>query len=174
MFPNVGPRISQLVPEAKIVYLVRNPLERAEAGYLQLIDETPKGAEKASINGVVKQIRHLVGSSMYFSHWTYYKKYFPPERMLVSFSEDFRAKPGEEFGRILKFIGVPKERAMEVEERRIVRELKAEAEGESEQRNRHPISWEAKVKEAVLETLNVDAEKLLQACGKPKDFWKMA
>src|SRR5277367_2845210 len=63
--PSVVERIRAQVPEARIIYMVRHPLQRMESAYVEHL-ATPGGLVFASINDAVKRLPMIVDSSRYW------------------------------------------------------------------------------------------------------------
>ena len=128
VFHPLGPeRVASLVPEARLVALVRNPIDRALSHYHHevalgresLSFEEALAAEETRMSGELERMR----DPRYFSHawWNYtyaarglyteqlerWLERFPRERLLVVPSEDLLDRPRETYARVLDFLGVP-------------------------------------------------------------------
>ncbi len=87
MFPyrsSVAERIHEVIPDARLIYLVRDPVERAIASYVEFVSQ---GYEQRSIDEALTDTAdpanpHICGSR-YASQLERYLSYFPPERILV-------------------------------------------------------------------------------------------
>jgi Sulfotransferase domain len=129
MFHPLAPaRIARHLPEAKLIVLLRNPVDRA---YSHHQHEVARGFEHLSFEDAVEsESERLAGETdrmleepLYYSfnhqHYSYLARgryaeqlevllgLFPRERVLVLRSEDFFANPPREFGRILDFLDLP-------------------------------------------------------------------
>ncbi|MGH2994751.1 MAG: sulfotransferase family protein [Gaiellaceae bacterium] len=120
-------RISERVPEAKLVAILRNPVERAysdflmyvrdgleHAGFGQALDEQVERRRAGSATG------YYVETGFYGHQLRPYFDAFPRDRIHVILFEDFAADPKGELGRLFAFLGVdpalarPSERAVNV------------------------------------------------------------
>jgi hypothetical protein len=129
VFHPLGPeRVRGLVPEAKLIALVRNPVDRAFSHYQhevalgreELSFEDALAAEDERLRGEEERMR---SDPAYFSHawWNYtyrargryaaqlerWLKVFPQEQLLVLPSEDLGGDPDGTYARVLEFLGAP-------------------------------------------------------------------
>lgn len=94
-------RIKNDIPDVKLIYLTRHPVERflSECNHLQL-----------NPNEIIESkdfINHKIFKySLYYSVYAEFSKYFAEEQLLVIKSEDLRAHQSETLKRIFKFLGV--------------------------------------------------------------------
>lgn len=88
--PGVPARIADLLPNARFLYLVRNPVDRAVSHYLHIWYDrrTSEPFEKA-----VESIPRLIDYGRYYWQIEQYLPYFSPERWLVLVFEDFIGDP---------------------------------------------------------------------------------
>jgi Sulfotransferase domain len=125
--PLAPERVARLVPDVRLIALVRNPVDRALSHYNHelalgresLPFEQALEQEDARMEGELERMR----DPRYFSHawwnFTYLSRgryaeqlerwlaHFPRERLLVFPSEDLLERPGETYGKVLEFIGAP-------------------------------------------------------------------
>jgi hypothetical protein len=132
LFHPLGPqRVRELIPDAKLVALVRNPVDRAFSHYQHevalgrepLTFEDALAAEDERLRG---EEQRMVAEPRYFSHpwWNYtyrargryaeqlerWLDVFPREQLLVVPSEDLGSDPDGTYGRVLEFLGAPPHR----------------------------------------------------------------
>jgi hypothetical protein len=129
--PLAPERVRGLVPEAKLIVLVRNPVDRAFSHYQHevalgrepLSFEDALDAEEERLRG---EEERMLADPRYFSHawWNYtyrargryaeqlerWLEGFPPEQLLIVSSEDLGSDPGGTYGRVLEFVGAPPHR----------------------------------------------------------------
>ena len=120
-------RAAALVPDARLIALVRNPVERALSHYHHEVAfgreplpfEQALEQEDARMKGELERLR----DPRYFSHawwnFTYLSRgryaeqlerwlgFFPRERLLVLPSEELLERPRETYARVLDFLGAP-------------------------------------------------------------------
>lgn len=121
--PLVPQRIAQLMPEVKLIALLRNPTERALSHYFH---QVRAGREQLSIHEALQKEEERLGAAISemdyknsaFIYYSYkarglykeqlerYFRYFPMGQMLVMSSEAFFAEPASCLRRIYEFVGV--------------------------------------------------------------------
>ena len=89
----VPDRIATLVPDIRILYLVRRPLHRMRSEYLHRL-----------LNG--KENRSLLDASRYALQIDRYLEHFPPEQLLVLTAEQLRHARGVSLDRVQEFLGL--------------------------------------------------------------------
>lgn len=99
----VPERMARLIPEARLIYLVRHPVERIRSHYEHLLR---LGSESRSLAVAVREDPKFVNYSRYAFQIDQYLKYFPREQFLVLTSEDLRNKRVATLNRIFGFLGV--------------------------------------------------------------------
>jgi hypothetical protein len=125
--PLAPQRVAALLPGVRLVALVRNPIDRALSHYHHEVAlgreplpfEQALAQEDERMEGELERMR----DPRYFSHawWNFtylsrgryaeqlerWLEVVPHERLLVIPSEDLLARPGETYGQVLEFLGVP-------------------------------------------------------------------
>jgi hypothetical protein len=118
--PDVPERAREVVPHAKFIVLLRNPIDRAYSGYQMKVR---RGIETLSFEDAVdKERERLSGSddpiSLPWRHYSYLKRglyvdqlkrwmsVFPRERFLILKSEDFYEDPGRVLNQTLEYLGL--------------------------------------------------------------------
>lgn len=125
--PRVPARVHGLLPEMKLVVLLRNPVERAVSHYLHnrslghedLPFDEALDREKERTAGEVERMLEdpsyrgrgffrysYVGRGMYAEQLQRWLELFPLERLLLVDSREFFARPERVFPHILAFLGV--------------------------------------------------------------------
>lgn len=126
--PLAPARAAAVVPEARLIVLVRDPVERAYSHYRHevalgresLAFEDALDREEERLDG---ELERMGADPRYFSHAWWKHTYlargryaeqlerwlarFPSERLLVVSNDELAARPGETYGRVLAFLGVP-------------------------------------------------------------------
>jgi len=125
--PLAPERVAALVPNVRLIALVRNPIDRALSHYHHevalgrepLSFEDALAAEDSRMHG---ELERMLDPS-YFSHawWNYtyvsrglyaeqverWVEHFTRERLLIVPSDDLGGRPGETYARVLEFLGAP-------------------------------------------------------------------
>jgi hypothetical protein len=102
----VPERMYSLVPRAKLIYLVRHPIERMISQYQQHVWhgwESERSIERALLNNVF-----YTDISRYATQLEQYLQFFPRDQLLVITSEDLRRERETVMRRIFEFIHVDK------------------------------------------------------------------
>ncbi|MEZ5342598.1 MAG: sulfotransferase domain-containing protein [Acidimicrobiales bacterium] len=123
--PHAAVRARRLLPDVKVIALVRNPMERA---YSHWVERTRNGVETLSFAEAVKaesdrlagEEQHMLDDPSYVSfahqHYSYvdqgryarglrrWLEAYPPEQVLILRSEDLYADPDKTYGQVLDFL----------------------------------------------------------------------
>ena len=127
IYPATARRLSSIIPNAKLIALLRNPTDRAYAHYqLNLRTKIEHHSFEQAIKREAKRLegereklfgdepypsRRLrrysyVSRGIYVDNLRAYEQYFPREQMLVIKSEDLFEKTQETYDEILHFLGL--------------------------------------------------------------------
>lgn len=201
-FPQAAQRIARELPDAKLVYMVREPLSRIESLWLQLRSHGGEAVHFDFNRALVENRAHLVDSTNYWRQLQPYRDHFPADRIQVLFFEDYRADPSACARRCLAFLGVDPD----VEFERSVAHQNpsqgklgppawlsrlrsapgfAHAKRLLPAAGRHALKrrvlfqrmarpvWDPAVRAGVLDELGDDCRRLLAECGRPASFWDL-
>lgn len=127
--PAAAARAARLVPDAKIVVLLRNPVERAYSHFKRLRREGKEplqafeDALAAEPERLAGEEERILGDDRYYSpaheHFSYatqgvyadslgrWLEHFPRERVHVEASERFLREPQRAYDEVLAFLGLP-------------------------------------------------------------------
>jgi hypothetical protein len=104
-FPEVSGRIHQLLPDARLIYLVRDPIRRLLSQYVHEVDDNQEFRSFEAL--LAAPDRDLVlNTGRYHYQLQAYLRYFAPESIHVACFEDLVAQPVETMQTILRFLGV--------------------------------------------------------------------
>jgi hypothetical protein len=125
--PLAPQRVAGLMPSAKLIAVLRNPVDRAFSHYQH---EVALGREQLSFEDALDredermrgEVERMLEDASYFSHawWNYtyvargryaeqlerWFAAFPPEQLLVLLSEELLEQPAETYARVLDFLRV--------------------------------------------------------------------
>lgn len=98
-------RMHQTIPGARLIYMVRNPVERIISHYVQ---RSAIGLEQRSIEEAISGFEtcDLVQRSRYFFQLSEYLRYFPTSQTHVATLESLHENPERVMGEIFRFLGV--------------------------------------------------------------------
>ena len=100
----VPARMHSVLPDAKLVYVVRDPIERLISHY---VDAYSFGRVHRPLNDALDddEGRHYVACSKYFFQIEQYLPFYDPGRILVVQTEALAARRAETLSRIFSFLG---------------------------------------------------------------------
>ena len=104
-FSGVPQRIAGALPDTKLIYLVRDPIERIRSMYVHLV-HTGEEIRKFPQAMADLQNNHYVELSLYNFQLTQYLPFFSLEKVLVIASEDLRDRRRQTLIRVFQFLGV--------------------------------------------------------------------
>jgi hypothetical protein len=102
-YEGVPERIAATLPDVRLIYVVRDPVERIRSHYQH---RSLVGAEREPLEAAVLRDPRYVDCSRYAFQIEQYLKVFPRERLLTVSSEELRSRRGETIRRIYGFLGV--------------------------------------------------------------------
>jgi hypothetical protein len=101
--PEARQRIAETIPQAKIVCIFRNPVERAVSLYrLKLA----YGMYRWTFAEALYKDPELINSGLYWTHLSGWRESFPDEQLLVMIYDDLATDAQAFFNRITDFIGI--------------------------------------------------------------------
>lgn len=103
LWPEVPYRIAQDLPHAKLIYIVRHPLDRIESMWCQHLSN---GDYIPEFNQAVREWRPLLEGSLYWQQLNQFRQHFPDSQILMVFLEDLIADPHQTVKCCFKFLGV--------------------------------------------------------------------
>jgi hypothetical protein len=103
LFAGVPERIAKLLPEVRLIYLVRHPIERIRSHYLHRVLQ---GKERAPLEGAVLTNPSYLATSRYAMQIEQYLEWFARERLLVITTEQLRDERVATVRRVQAFLGV--------------------------------------------------------------------
>lgn len=132
-YRGVPERMAAVVPDVKLVYVVRDPIERIRSHYRHRV---AAGAETAAPDTAVFENPIYLDYSRYAMQVEQYLDHFPPEQMLVVTSEALRSDRAPTMARVYRFLGVDPEFVTPV--------LATEFYRTDQRRSYPPILWSAR------------------------------
>jgi hypothetical protein len=105
--PGVPERMAALVPRARLVYLVRDPVQRALASY---VEERYHGLEPRTVDEAFSDLEDpynpYVAASRYAEQLELFLAHYPREQVIVESLDDLSIDPVATGARVFDFLGV--------------------------------------------------------------------
>ncbi len=105
-FPGVPRRMAAILPDARLIYLVRDPIQRIVSQYVHLL---AMGTEERSLDAVLADVSHAnryVTRSLYHWQLQQYLPFYPLEQILIVPAEDLLHHRHETLQRVFAFLSV--------------------------------------------------------------------
>ena len=105
--PNTIERIYHWLPQVKLIYIMRHPVDRAYSFYIHRFKGSlhkPELAVSSTFEETIKQQTEFIESSYYLEQIEQYLQFFPKESFLFLLMEDLIERPAETLDKILTFI----------------------------------------------------------------------
>jgi hypothetical protein len=133
-YPRAARRVAETIPQAKLIALLRNPVDRAYSDYqhkfrqgyetlgfdeaLSLEEDRLRGEkEKILADESYRSINYrrysYLSRGIYVDQLMEWHTYFDPEQLLILKSEEFFSRPSETVELVVRFLGLP-ERDVEI------------------------------------------------------------
>ena len=103
IYGGVPERIHGLLPDVRMVYVIRSPLKRIESHYRHRI---VTGFEWRGAEDAIREDPSYVAISRYGSQLEQYLRFFPLEQILILSLERLIAEPDAMLGRLCRFLGI--------------------------------------------------------------------
>jgi len=108
--PPAPERMAEIIPHARLIALLRNPVDRAYSDYQQVIRkgrETRTFEEAMDYDDLDDAPRKFLSKGIYVDQLLRWAEFFPKEQLLVLKSEDFFEDPVESLKPVLSFLDLP-------------------------------------------------------------------
>ncbi len=107
-YSKAAQRLKNDLPNAKLIYIVRHPLDKIESSFLHNFRNTTVGYSQMPkvFSKAVTEYKSLIQSCLYYNIISEYRKYFTDEQIKILFFEDFIAAPHAVLSDICRFLNV--------------------------------------------------------------------
>jgi hypothetical protein len=104
--PGVPERMAELIPDARLIYLVRDPIERTVSHYIHARD---RRRERRALRDALSSLEDnpYVDPSRYAMQLERYLACFPPSQILVLSSTQLRDDPPATLNKVCDFLAIP-------------------------------------------------------------------
>ena len=159
------------LPELKLIYIVRHPLDRIVSQWRHLRGRNPNTSNFNDLMSNQHTRRLVVGCSMYYQRLSKFRKFYPDTQIHCMTFEDLLTSPKQTLESTLRFLGATPDVTMMLDQNgRLPRENEAGAKGRGHVEK--PL-WNPELKAQVLQRIRPDAEKMLAHMGKSKSYWNL-
>lgn len=107
----VPERIYKASPNAKLIYIVRNPVKRVYSGYWH---QVTAGYEQRPLIQAIEESSYYKRFSKYAEQLHHYLAYFPKDNVLVVEFEELIKDPSKVVNQCLSFMGLPEKENVEL------------------------------------------------------------
>jgi Sulfotransferase domain len=104
LMPGVPERMASVVPDARLIFLVRDPIERVRAGYVH--HYANRVEDRPFAEAVLEPDSSYVWRSRYHHQLTRFADHFPLDRILVIAQEELRRNRRPTLKVVWRFLGV--------------------------------------------------------------------
>lgn len=111
-FSGVPKRLHSLVPDARLIYLVRDPVARTYSSYWHNV---LGGTERRAFKDALMNDSFYLRLSSYAQQLSLYLQYFPQSAFLILLFEDLKADPIGTAQKCFRFLGVQENADLEVD-----------------------------------------------------------
>jgi hypothetical protein len=103
--PGVAEKLQAVIPQAKLIYMVRDPLDRLKS-HFRMVRRLESCHESLRAHLAASPDSRLLCASRYGTQLAHLRKFFPAEQILVVESSALEAKRAETLAGIFRFLGV--------------------------------------------------------------------
>lgn len=104
--PDTPELIEQLLPGLKVVFVLRNPVDRAYSDYWHQVKRGHQVPPFSAVMDDDPALRHLLYTGRYAQHVERFRAVLGDERLHLVLFDDLRADPAEAYRGVCRFIGV--------------------------------------------------------------------
>jgi len=108
--------IAETIPDAKVVFVFRNPVERAVSLYRLKI---AYGMYRWSFEDALREDTELIASGLYWTHLREWRDSFPEKQLLATMYDDLAADPQAYVSKLSPFIGLEDLKLSEAQTKRV-------------------------------------------------------
>ncbi len=170
--PLVLERLKRHVPNAKIIYMVRHPLERMESAYSEHAC-TPGGPVFPSINDAVRRLPMIIDSSRYWEVFDAYRQKFSEAKIKIVWFEEYTANTTAVFQDVCRFLEIDDTVVPDTARERT--NSRDEAAARLAKLGRTDVklntAWDEETRRWVIDQIRDDNCRFLAHFNRPKNHW---
>jgi len=171
-YPATVERIKEHVPKARIIYMVRHPLDRMESAYVEHAC-TADSLVFSSLNEAVKQMPMILDSSRYWEVFDAYRQKFDESRIKIVWFEEYIAHTTAVFQDVCRFLEIDDTVLPDLERERTKSRDEAATRMATIGRTGIQVNtaWDDATRRWVIDQLRDDNCRFLDHFRKPRNFW---
>lgn len=104
--PGVDERIQKSLPHAKIILMVRHPMDRIVSAYIEWLATPNHDQTYESINDALVGMPTFVEASRYWKIFCTYRDRFGEENIHIVWFDDLVAEPNQTYSGVCRFLGI--------------------------------------------------------------------
>lgn len=167
-------RITHHIPDVKIIYMVRHPLNRIVSAYIERLGSVDLSHAYPSVNHAVLAEPMMIDSSRYWEVFSHYNHYIDECRIKIVWFEEFIGDTVNTFHDICRFLNIedtiiikPDNKYQNSREQ-VLSQLRSVV---GDKRAMADTTWDAEVRTWVLSQIRDDNTRFLDHFGKPRNYW---
>jgi hypothetical protein len=106
LIPDVPRRMHAIIPDAKLIYILRDPIDRIVSHYMERLGQFRENLALADVLADERKRFRYVCESRYHSQIEQYLAYYPMSQLLVLTLEDLHVDRQQTLARVFRFLGV--------------------------------------------------------------------
>jgi len=170
-FKQTAELMHHYLPDLKLIYVVRHPLDRIISQWRHYRGRHPDCADFRDIMRDRHLRRLIVGCSMYYERLSAFRRYYPDNQIHCMTFEDLLSKPSRSLRALLRFLGAkPIVKQLLDTNGNLPKENQAGAKGREYV---DKPEWNIALKRKVLRQIRPDSEKMLAYMKKPINYWDL-
>ena len=170
-FSSTPELMHRYLPDLKLIYIVRHPLDRIVSQWRHYRGRNPECADFSELMRDRHLRRLIVGCSMYYQRLSAFRRFYPDEQIHCMTFEDLLSSPRRSLRQMMRFLGVkPRVKRLLDSNGQLPRENQA---GEKGRGHVEKPQWRDGLKRRVLRRIRPDSEQMLAYMGKPIDYWEL-
>lgn len=171
--PNTVKRILHHIPEVKIIFMVRHPLDRIVSAYIERLGSVDTNRRYPTVNQAVRAVPMMIDSSRYWEIYNHYSRHIDDDRIKIVWFEEFIENTEDTFQEICEFLCIDDTVIIQANEKYQNSRLQVLSNIDRASNGLPSINteWEAEVRTWVLSLIRDDTRRFLAYFDKPPDYW---
>ena len=113
IYPHSAARIAEFCPAARLIYMVRHPVQRTVASWIQKRANQGDNVASTLDRAVAEQPDVFINESLYWRQLSRYRPHFSDDRIFIGFMEDLKTDAPAFMARLCAFLDIAPTAALE-------------------------------------------------------------